>query len=229
MKKVLVVFGYGPGVSRAVAERFGAEGFAVALVSRNRERLEAGVAALKAKGTEAGAFVADVTQPAQIRRAMDEIRARLGPATVLEWTAYGSDGGDLLSASPAELGSIFALPVTGLVSAVQAALPDLKQSQNAAVLLANGGLGLFDAANDRMAVEWNVMGLALANAAKHKLAALLALKLKPENIFVGEVMIMNVVKGSAFDQGNGTIESSAVANEFWKLYTTRSAPTAQIG
>ncbi len=36
MSKTIVVVGFGPGVSTAVAEKFGAAGFSVALVGRNR-------------------------------------------------------------------------------------------------------------------------------------------------------------------------------------------------
>ena len=39
MAKTLVIVGYGPGVSAAMAERFGAEGFSVALVARTEAPL----------------------------------------------------------------------------------------------------------------------------------------------------------------------------------------------
>lgn len=37
--KVIAVAGYGPGISRAVARRFGKERFSVALLARNKEKL----------------------------------------------------------------------------------------------------------------------------------------------------------------------------------------------
>ena len=42
MSKTIVVVGFGPGISTAVADKFGAEGFSVALVARNEARLAAG-------------------------------------------------------------------------------------------------------------------------------------------------------------------------------------------
>jgi NAD(P)-dependent dehydrogenase (short-subunit alcohol dehydrogenase family) len=228
MKKVIVVFGYGPGISNAVAERFGAEGFAVALVSRNRERLAAGVAALAAKGIEAAAFPADAGVPAEIRRALDEVRSRLGPVTAIEWTPYATGAGDVTRASPEELRAIFELPVVGLTTAVQAALPDLKQSPGAAVLVTNGGLGFFDAGADKAGVDWNAMGLSIANSAKHKLVRLLSLKLRADGIFVGEVVVTGVVKGSAFDNGHGTIEAAQIGEAFWKLYAARDRTTVTL-
>jgi NAD(P)-dependent dehydrogenase (short-subunit alcohol dehydrogenase family) len=37
MSKTIVVVGFGPGISIAVAEKFGAAGFSFALVARNEE------------------------------------------------------------------------------------------------------------------------------------------------------------------------------------------------
>ena len=54
MSNTIIIVGFGPGASSAVAEKFGAEGFSVALVARNEARLNAGVEALKAKGVPAG-------------------------------------------------------------------------------------------------------------------------------------------------------------------------------
>jgi len=53
MSKTLVIFGFGTGISAAVAEKFGVQGFAVAVVARSEERLAADVSALSAKGVTA--------------------------------------------------------------------------------------------------------------------------------------------------------------------------------
>ena len=50
MSTTIVVCGFGPGISTAVAEKFGREGFSVALVARRKEKLDEGVKALEAKG-----------------------------------------------------------------------------------------------------------------------------------------------------------------------------------
>ena len=50
---------------------------------------------------------------------------------------------------------------------------------------------------DEYAVTGKSMGVALANAAKHKLVGLLVVRLKSENVYVGEVMIAGSIKGTA--------------------------------
>jgi len=229
MTKTIIVGGYGSGISAAVADRFGSEGFAVALVARNADRLAMGAKALEAKGVRAAAFPADLTDPAVVRALVGTVRERLGPITVLHWNTYTGEASDLLTADTAALHRVFDLSVSGLMAAVQAALADLKAQKEPAVLVTNGGFGLVDPQIDAIAVQTNAMGLALGNAAKHKLVGLLAAKLKPEGIYVGEVMVLGTVKGTAWDSGNATIEASAVANKFWEMYRARTDSMAQIG
>jgi NADP-dependent 3-hydroxy acid dehydrogenase YdfG len=221
MAKTIIVAGYGPGISSAVAEKFGAEGFQVALVGRSAEKLGAGVKALEANGIKAKAFAADLGDPVAIGGMVEKVRGALGPISVLEWTAYTNVAGDLLTAKPEEVRSLFDVSVVGLLAAVQALLPDLK-SEKGAVLVTNGYAGIVDPKVDGMLTQYGIMGLGVTNAAKHKLVGLLAKKLEPEGIYVTEVMIGGTIKGTPFDQGNTpTIDGSMVAAKYWELYTAR--------
>jgi NAD(P)-dependent dehydrogenase (short-subunit alcohol dehydrogenase family) len=223
MAKTIIVAGYGPGISSAVAEKFGAEGFQVAIVGRSAEKLGAGVKALEAKGIKAAAFAADLGDPAAIRGMVEKVRGTLGPISVLEWTAYPSANvaGDLLMAKPEELRSLFDVSVVGLLTAVQALLPDLK-SEKGAVLVTNGYAGIVDPNVDSTLTQYGIMGLGVSNAAKHKLVGLLAKKLEPDGVYVTEVMIAGTIKGTPFDQGSSpTLEGSTVAAKYWELYTAR--------
>jgi NAD(P)-dependent dehydrogenase (short-subunit alcohol dehydrogenase family) len=228
MSKTIVVVGFGPGISTAVAERFGAAGFAVALVARNQERLSTGVAALKAKGIAAVACPADAADPAALRAAIAKARAELGPITVIHWNAYGGEAaGDLITTDPAAARGVFDIAVVGLLAAVQEALPDLKLTAEGAVLVTNGAFGENNPQIDAMATGMKVMGVALANAAKHKLVGLLAERLKGDGVYVGEVMVAGGVKGTAW-AGDTGIEPSAIADQFWALYQARGEVRARI-
>lgn len=229
MSKTIVVVGFGPGISTGVAEKFGAEGFNVALVGRTRSRLDAGVAALAAKGISAGAFVADAGDPASITAALGEIRSALGSINAIHWNAYGDgQGGDLTTASPAEIRGNFDVAISGLLAAVQATLPDLK-SNKGAVLITNGAFGDIDPQIDQYAAASNNMGLALANAAKHKLVGLLAAKLKADDIHVAEVMIAGSIKGTGWASGNpDAIEPSRVGDTFYTLFEQRTETYARL-
>jgi NAD(P)-dependent dehydrogenase (short-subunit alcohol dehydrogenase family) len=229
MTKAIVVVGFGPGISTAVAEKFGAEGFAVALVARGQARLEAGVAALKAKGVTAAAFAADAADPAAIAAAIAKARAAFGALTVLHWNAYGgAELTDLTTVDPATARGVFDVAIVGLLAAVQEALPDLKAVGDGAVLVTNGAFGLIDPMIDAMATSLPAVGVALANGAKHKLVGLLSERLKAEGVYVGEVMVAGAVKGTAFAAGGEGIEAAAIAGKFWELYQARGEVRASI-
>lgn len=228
MSKTILVAGYGSGISTAVAERFGAEGFQVALVARNADRLAAGVKALEAKQIKAAAFPADLADAAAAAALVPKIKEALGPITVIEWTAYSNGAGDLLAADTATIQRELGIATTSLLATIRAALPELKGQKDAAVLVVNGGLGYFDAATDAMAVEWGSMGLAMANAAKHKLVGLLSQKLKGDGVYVGEAMVLGTVKGTAWDQGQAKVDAKTVASKLWDLYRARGEVVAQI-
>jgi len=229
MPKVIVVVGFGPGVSSAVAEKFGAEGFAVGLVARTETRLAAGVEALKAKGVKATACPADASDPATIRAAIAKARSELGPITAIHWNAYGGgEAGDLMAVDAAAALKPFEVAVAGLLAAAQAALPDLKAAGDGAILVTNGAFGELSPQIDALAVNLKTMGLAVANAAKHKLVGLLSQRLKDDGVYVGEVMIAGAVKGTGYARGDEGIEGSRIAEAFWGLYKARSEIYARV-
>ena len=227
MTKTIIVAGYGPGISSALAERFGKAEFQVALVARNAERLAAGVKALEGKGIRAKAFPGDLSDPGQAAAVVGRVRSDLGPIDAIAWVAYSGGAGDVLAADAAEVRGSLEVATTSLIAAVKEALPDLR-SRKGAVLVTNGGFGLFDEKIDAMAAQ-GAMCLAIANSAKHKLVGVLAQKLRSEGVFVGEVMVMGTVKGTAFDQGGPSIEPASIADRFWELYSARAPTFAQVG
>jgi hypothetical protein len=52
--------------------------------------------------------------------------------------------------------------------------------------------------------------------------------LHAEGVYVGEVVVSGVVKGTAFDSGNATLEAGTIADKFWELYRARDVVSATI-
>ena len=171
--RTVVVCGYGPGISQAVARKLGAEGFQVGLVARSRDKVEAGARALAEEGVTAKGFACDLGDPAAVRALVADVRSSLGPVTVIHWNAYAGLAGDLLTCDVDDLRKVFDVGVSGLVVAVQESLGDMEAQERPAVLVTGGGFALYDENVDRMTVEWKAMGLALSKSAQHKLVRLL--------------------------------------------------------
>jgi NADP-dependent 3-hydroxy acid dehydrogenase YdfG len=229
MARTIVVCGHGPGISAAVARKFGAAGFDVALVARSADKLRAAAEALTQQGVRAAAFPTDMGDPAAVTALIGSVRQQLGPVTVLHWNGYAATAGDLTTAPIAEVRRVLDVGITGLIAAVQAALPDMRGQKESAVLITGGGFAFYDPAVDASATNWGAMGLAVTKAAQHKLAGLLGEKLGKEGIYVGEVVVTGLVKGTAFDSGNATLEASAIADKFYEIYSARAPRSVVFG
>jgi hypothetical protein len=123
---------------------------------------------------------------------------------------------------------VFDAVIVGLLATVHEALPDLKASKEGAVLLTNGALGEISPQFDEMAVQYGAMGLALANAARQKLAGMLSARLKADGVYVGEVTVAGTVKGTSWDRGDAKLDPGAIANTFWDLYRARTETRARV-
>lgn len=227
MSKTIVVCGHGPGISDAVARRFGREGFSVALVARSEERLAKAAAALGEAGITAKAFACDLGDPEAVRAMVRNVHDSLGPIAVVHWNAFRGGAGDLTTSTTADLRAVLDVGVHGMIAAIQESLSDLRASKGS-VLVTGGGLALYDARVDGMAVGWGVMGLAVSKAAQHKIVGMLHQKLAPEGVYVGEVIVLGTVKGTAFDGGNATLEPATIAERFWQLQQTRTETSVNV-
>ncbi len=228
MNKTLLVCGHGPGISDAVARRFGKEGWKIAIVARNAERLAKAAAALVEAGIDAKAFPCELGDAASVKKLVSEVSAALGPVTSVHWNVYGGGGGDLLTASPEELRAGFDVNVGGLIAAVQAALPSLEAAKGS-VLVTGGGFAFYDPQVDAMATAYGAAGLAIGKAAQHKTTGLLRERLAKHGVFVGEVVVLGMVKGTAFDGGQATLEAADIAAKFWELEQQRSESSVRFG
>jgi NADP-dependent 3-hydroxy acid dehydrogenase YdfG len=90
MSKTIVVFGAGSGLGSATARRFGREGYAVALVARRREPLEALAVSLGEQGIEAATFPANLADSTGVPKLIDAITERFGGIDVVEYAPFAA-------------------------------------------------------------------------------------------------------------------------------------------
>lgn len=227
MKRTLMIFGYGRGISQAMAQRFGREGFTLALVARRGEVLEAAVKTLQEQGISAHAFIADLADAAAAAQVVREVRTRIGDLAVLHWNAFADVDGNLLDAPPHSLQESLNIRVVSYLAAIQEALPDLQAAHGA--VLATSGITAFDQPQiNAFAQELGV--IAVSVAAQHKATALLALSLKARGVYVGEVIVNGFVHGTPGAEGQrGSVYPQDVAERFWQLYQARTPASCVLG
>ncbi|MDT3382129.1 SDR family oxidoreductase [Labrys neptuniae] len=81
--KTAIISGGATGMGGAASRLFAAEGAKVAIIDRNAAAAEETAAAIRAAGGEAAAFVADVSEEAEVETAVRAVQECFGPVTTL--------------------------------------------------------------------------------------------------------------------------------------------------
>lgn len=124
--KLAVITGASKGLGKAMALALGRAGARLALVSRSRDALEAVAAQAQAAGVEAGVFLADVSDEAQVTRIETEIRARFGPAHILINNAGINVRKPITDFTLAEWRQVMDTNLTGVFLMCRAFVPGMK-------------------------------------------------------------------------------------------------------
>jgi NADP-dependent 3-hydroxy acid dehydrogenase YdfG len=122
---VALVTGSSSGIGAATARRLAAEGAAVALVARRRDRLDDLAGAIRADGGTALAVPADVTSQQQAADAVGQAVAGLGRLDIVVNNAGIMLLGPALDAPVDEWDQMIALNVQGMLHLTHEALPHL--------------------------------------------------------------------------------------------------------
>jgi NADP-dependent 3-hydroxy acid dehydrogenase YdfG len=122
---VAMVTGSSSGIGAATARRLAAEGAAVALVARRRDRLGDLASAIEGDGGRALAIEADLTDQQQAVDAVERAISELGRLDIVVNNAGLMLLGPALGASTQEWDQMVALNLEGLMYVTHAALPHL--------------------------------------------------------------------------------------------------------
>ncbi|TFD08475.1 SDR family NAD(P)-dependent oxidoreductase [Cryobacterium sp. TMT1-2-2] len=138
---VIAIIGAGLGLGAAVARRFGREGFSIALIARNPSKLDAMAAELTTAGFTASAYAADVRTPASLEAALENAAAELGPITALQYSPLPSRDylKPVLEMTPELALEALQFSALGLIHAVRAVLPAMRQAGSGSIIMINGG------------------------------------------------------------------------------------------
>jgi 3-oxoacyl-[acyl-carrier protein] reductase len=137
--KVVMITGGSRGVGLATARRLAAEGAAVVLVSRDRDRLEAAAAEIRAAGGRVAGVKGDVTDRLSLARAVLETESQFGGLDVLINNAGIGRYGPIADQQPEEWRRVIEVNVLGVFHATRAALPALRRRGGGQIIAISSG------------------------------------------------------------------------------------------
>lgn len=214
----IAIVGAGPGLGAAVARKFGREGFAVALIARNRTKLEALEKDLAADGVTARGYVADVRDRDALARALERAAEDLGPIEAMQFSPV--PGADflkpVLETTVEDLRAAVELSILGFSAAVGQVLPGMMERGAGTILLINGASAATP--NGRVA------GTSTAFAGESAYGAMLHEAATPRGVNVHQLIIPGAIGG-----GDPLYEPAALAERIWQLHAVPGPFRVTVG
>jgi NAD(P)-dependent dehydrogenase (short-subunit alcohol dehydrogenase family) len=136
-----VIVGVGPGLGLALARTFAGAGHPVAMLARDKARLDGYAAELAATGQEVRGYTADVADPANLRAAIRTAITDLGAPDVLVYNVGVLRRDSPLGGDDQEWADVTAINVLGARVAADAVLPELRNGRGS-LLFTGGGYAL---------------------------------------------------------------------------------------
>ena len=180
---VCAVVGVGPGNGEALARRFSADGYAVALMARRADL----TAKLAGELPRARAYSCDVADAASVARAFDGARAELGDVDVLVFNAGSGVWGTIEEVSPEDFEQAWRINALGLFLSARAVIPAMRRRGGGAIVIVG-------ATASRRGVA-GTAAFAPAKMAQRGLAESMARHLWPAGIHVALIIVDGVVGG----------------------------------
>lgn len=174
---VSLITGVGDATGAALARRFAAGGYRVAMLARNAERL----AALETEIEGARAFACDVGDLDALQATADRVRAEMGAPKVLVHNAVAHTFDTFLEADPSALERNFRVNTTALLHLARALAPAMIEAGEGAIIATGNTAALRGVPNYAL--------FAPTKAAQRILAESLARDLGPKGVHVGYVTI----------------------------------------
>ncbi len=174
---VCLITSVGAGTGAALARRFAEGGYRVAMLARNRDRLEA----LEKELPNAKAYVCDVGDLEALLACVEAVRSEMGVPSVLVHNAVSATFATFLDADPEDLERNFRVNPTSLLALARALAPDMVEAGHGAIMVTGNTAAL------RGVPSYAVF--APTKAAQRILAQSLARDLGPKGVHVAYITI----------------------------------------
>jgi NADP-dependent 3-hydroxy acid dehydrogenase YdfG len=213
----MIIVGAGPNLGLAIARRFGREGLAVGLISRNQEKVEGLAAELREDSLEAAGAAADIRDAEALSKAIEGLASDLGPVEVLEYSPLPAKEfmKPILETTVEDVRGPLEFSVLGAVAAVRAVVGPMRDAGRGSILFTTGGAAI----NPYPARA----GVGISFAGEVAYARMLHDELADDGIHVAHTAV-----GGSIAPG-GDNEPDDIAEVLWRHHTERGDFQTRIG
>ncbi|MFE2835485.1 SDR family NAD(P)-dependent oxidoreductase [Streptomyces mirabilis] len=212
----IAIVGAGPQLGLAIARTFGSQGYDVALISRNRAKLDDLVGTLTAEGITAAAFPADVLDRDALTQALKDAAARFGGIDVLEYSPVGTFGITTLTApagtEPSHVEFEMNFQLYGAIAATKAVLPAMREAGAGTLLYTTGAGSIWP---DPRVANVNAAAAALRNWAMNLHKELVGTGIQAAHVGIDSSIGVSVLPGVE------AARPEQISPMYWELHTTK--------
>ncbi|GAV37383.1 SDR family NAD(P)-dependent oxidoreductase [Streptomyces acidiscabies] len=210
----IAIVGAGPQLGLAIARTYGTHGYDVALIARDRAKLEDLAGELAAEGITAAAFPADVLDRAALAQALKDAASHFGGIDVLEYSPVNGLQTVMTTPAatePADVQHEMEFQLYGAIAATRAVLPAMREAGAGTLLFTTGG-GSVDPGPQ-------VANINAAAAALRNWVVNLHKELAGTGVQAAHVAI-DVSIGTPAIPGFPTAQPEEISPVYWDLHTT---------
>ena len=130
MSEVCIITGVGPGTGSALVRRFAAEGYQVAMIARDKQRL----INLQSTIERTRSYPCDVSDANALASTLDQILVEMGPPRILIHNAVAAARGDYLSVDTKAMNTAWQVNVMALLTLSRWATPLMVEREGGVIL-----------------------------------------------------------------------------------------------
>ncbi|KIV87125.1 hypothetical protein PV11_02693 [Exophiala sideris] len=212
VNRLIVVLGSGPGLGVATGSKFAAQGFDVALLARNAERLQEDVKTVQqsASNVKVHPYTVDISDHVALSETLKKVEADLGAPEIVFFNAARVGSSKIGETPPDHLLEDFKTMNIGLYTAATWAIPHLtaaagRPGAHPSFFLSNGAI-----------YEQPIAGffaLSMQKAAQFNFTSSLRQILGPKGVHVAVITIAAIIRDD-----HPVLNPKNIAAQYWNLY-----------
>ena len=202
---LVIIIGAGTGISYGVAQKFGNEGYRIALIARNETKLNQLAASLQQEGIDVIYAAGDVAREDSLNGALNQISEAAGIADMILYNPSGASNKDILDLDWETIKEMLDISVGGYFNLMKMVLPSYLQQNHGKLFVTGGGLSLSG--------DPGMTALSMGKAAQRNLVQAFQKKVAGTNVHIAQVIVRGYVQPT-----DEKYNPTAIAEIFWKLF-----------